>query len=129
MPSNHLHADPMRAEVLARVAEFPGLAGKFAPVDKVKDLYRRVQQSPEGFRLENLLIEMRVGLKVGAADAARIPATGPVVVLANHPYGVLDGAVLAVLLTRTRPDVKVLTNFLLADVPELRSHCIFVDPF
>jgi putative hemolysin len=129
MPSNHLHTDPMRAVVLARIADFSGLAVKFAPVDKVRDLYRRVQQSPEGFRLESLLIEMRVGLKVGAADAARIPATGPVVVLANHPYGVLDGAVLAVLLTRTRPDVKVLTNFLLADVPELRSHCIFVDPF
>jgi putative hemolysin len=34
-----------------------------------------------------------------------------------------------VLLTRVRPDVKVLTNFLLADIPELRQHCIFVDPF
>src|SRR5580700_6932778 len=129
MPSNHLHADPTQTEVLARVAEFPGLARRFAPVGKVRELYRRVQQSPEGFRLENLLAEMRVGLSVGAADQARIPATGPVVVVANHPYGVLDGAILTVLLTRVRPDVKVLTNFLLADVPELQRHCIFVDPF
>ena len=129
MPSDHLHTRPVRSEVLARVADFPGLAGKFASVAKVRDLYRRVQQSPEGFRLENLLIEMRVGLQVGAADQARIPATGPVVVVANHPYGMLDGAILTVLLTRVRPDVKVLTNFLLADVPELQRHCIFVDPF
>jgi len=129
MPPDYLHNDPTRAEVLARIVEFPGFAGKLAPVNKVRDLYRRVQQSPEGFRLENLLIEMRVGLKVGESDAARIPATGPVVVVANHPYGVLDGAVLAVMLTRVRPDVKVLTNFLLADVPELQAHCIFVDPF
>lgn len=129
MPSDHLHTDPMRAEVLARVADFPGWAGRFAPVDKVRDLCRRVQQLPEGFRLENLLIEMRVWLKVNATDAARIPTTGPVVVVANHPYGMLDGALLTVLLTRVRPDVKVLTNFLLADVPELQSNCIFVDPF
>jgi putative hemolysin len=129
MPLDHLHADRTQAGVLARVADFPGLAGKFAPLNKVRDLYRRVQQSPEGFRLENLLIEMRVGLQVGAADESRIPATGPVVVVANHPYGMLDGAILAVLLTRVRPDVKVLTNFLLADVPELQKHCIFVDPF
>ena len=129
MPSHHLHTDPAQAEVLARVAQFPGLAGKFAPVGKVRDLYRRVQRSPEGFRLESLLAEMRVGLRVGAADEARIPASGPVVVVANHPYGVLDGAILALLLTRVRPDVKVLTNFLLADVPELQRHCIFVDPF
>ena len=129
MLSDHLHTDPTQPEVLARVAEFSGLAGKFAPVGKVRDLYRRVQQSPEGFRLENLLAEMRVRLQVGEVDQARIPATGPVVVVANHPYGMLDGAILTVLLTRVRPDMKVLTNFLLSDVPELRKHCIFVDPF
>jgi putative hemolysin len=129
MPSDHLHTEPSQPEVLARVAEFPGLTGKFAPVGKVRDLYRRVQQSPEGFRLENLLAEMRVGLQIGEADQARIPSSGPVVVVANHPYGMLDGAILTVLLTRVRPDVKVLTNFLLSDVPELQRHCIFVDPF
>jgi putative hemolysin len=75
------------------------------------------------------LSEMRVDLRIDAADSARIPAQGPVVVVANHPYGMLDGAVLAVLLTRVRPDVKVMTNYLLRDVPELAEHCIFVDPF
>ncbi len=129
MPSQHLHEDPAQAEALARVAQFPGWAGKLAPVGKVRDLYRRVRRLPEGFRLESLLAEMRVGLRVAAADEARIPASGPVVVVANHPHGVLDGAILTVLLTRVRPDVKVLTNFLLADVPELQRHCIFVDPF
>ena len=129
MPSNQLHADPAQSGVLARLAEFPGLAGKFAPVGRVRDLYRRVQRTPEGFRLESLLTEMRVDLRVAADDQARIPPSGPVVVVANHPYGVLDGAILAVLLTRSRPDVKVLTNFLLADIPELQQHCIFVDPF
>lgn len=119
----------MPPEVLSRVADFPGLAAKLAPVGKVRDLYRRVRQSPEGFQLESMLEEMRVGLRLDAADQARIPTSGPVVVVANHPYGMLDGAILTVLLTRVRPDVKVLTNFLLGDVPELEQHCIFVDPF
>ena len=105
------------------------MAGRFLQLDRVRDLYLRVQQSPEGFGLERLLAEMRVELGVNAADAARIPAAGPVVVVSNHPFGMLDGAVLAVLLTRVRPDVKVMTNYLLRDVPELAQHCIFVDPF
>ena len=132
MPSNQSHGEETRAEVSSHVAEFPGiptLAEKFIPVDKVRDLYRRVRQHPEGFGLQNLLAEMRVELRVDAADLGRIPACGPVVVVANHPLGMLDGAVLAVLLTRVRADVKVMTNYLLRDVPELAQHCIFVDPF
>jgi putative hemolysin len=114
--------------VLSRAGEFPGLGAKFAPIGKVRELYRRVQDLPDGFCLDNLLEQMRIRLRVDAADQERIPASGPVVVVANHPYGVLDGAILTVLLTRVRPDVKVLTNSLLADVPELERHCIFVDP-
>jgi putative hemolysin len=132
MPSNQLHGEGTRPEVLAHVAGFPGipvLAEKFVPVEKVRELYRRVQRSPEGFGLENLLAEMQVELRVDAADAARIPSKGPVVVVANHPFGMLDGALLAVLLARVRPDVKVMTNYLLRDVPELAQHCIFVDSF
>ena len=132
MPSNQVHPQETPVEVLRHIAAFPGVpsfAEKFIRVDKVRELYRRVQLSPEGFGLENLLSAMRVELRVDAADAARIPATGPVVVVANHPFGMLDGAMLAVLLTRVRPDVKVMTNYLLRDVPELARHCIFVDPF
>jgi putative hemolysin len=129
MPSIQVDEGRAAADVLSRVAEFPGLAGKLAPVGRVRELYRRVRQSSDGFRLENLLAEMRVELRVDAADSARIPALGPVVVVANHPFGVLDGAILTVLLTRVRSDVKVMTNSLLSDVRELNRHCIFVDPF
>jgi putative hemolysin len=129
MPANQVHTDPLPPSVLSRIAEVPGLAAQFAPVGKVRDLYQRVRQAPDGFRIETLLHEMRIGLRVDAADQSRIPASGPVVVVANHPYGMLDGAILTALLTRVRPDVKVLTNFLLADIPELQQHCIFVDPF
>src|SRR3954468_5688528 len=129
MPSQQLHSSDARPEVLSRVAHFSSLAGKLAPAGKVRDLYRRVQRSPHGFRLENLLAEMRIDLQIHAADYARVPAAGPVVVVANHPHGVLDGAILTVLLTRVRPDVKVLTNYLLPDLPELQRNCIFVDPF
>ena len=131
MPENQLHGEERSADVLSHVAEsgIPALAERFIPVGRVRELYHRVRQSSEGFGLEGLLTEMRVELRVDPADLARIPAAGPVVVVANHPFGMLDGAVLAVLLTRVRPDVKVMTNHLLRDVPELARHCIFVDPF
>lgn len=59
----------------------------------------------------------------------QIPQEGPVVVVANHPYGGLEGIVLAHLLRQVRPDCKLLVNFLLARFSVLNQMFISVDPF
>src|SRR5271157_5397187 len=107
----------------------PAFAGKFIPMGQARELYQRVSTAPPGFWLQALLSEMKVKLEVQPADLERIPVKGPLVAVANHPFGVLDGAALAVLLSRVRSDVKILTNSLLEGIPQLHSHCIFVDPF
>lgn len=107
----------------------PGFAGKVIPIEEARELYERVRSAPQGFRLEALLSEMQVALQLQPADLERIPTKGPLVAVANHPFGVLDGAALGVLLSRVRPDVRVMTNSLLDGIPELHQHCIFVDPF
>jgi len=107
----------------------PGFAGKFIPMQQARELYQRVRAAPPGFRLEALLAEMKINFEVQLSDLDRIPVKGPLVAVANHPFGVLDGAALAVLLSRARPDVKILTNSMLESIPELHEHCIFVDPF
>ena len=125
-------ADDEEPGVLTEPPLLPGLpafAGKFIPMEQARELYLRVRTAPQGFRLEALLAEMKIKLEVQPADLERIPAKGPLVAVANHPFGVLDGASLAVLLSRVRPDVKLLTNSLLEGIPELHEHCIFVDPF
>jgi putative hemolysin len=99
------------------------------PSERLRELYHRALEPVNRSILENVLAEMRVEFAVSDADLARIPETGPAVVTSNHPFGLLDGAVLGALLLRVRPDVKVLTNFLLSGIPELHEYCIFVDPF
>jgi len=108
---------------------FQRLIQRLMPLERVRDLYRRAQRPTSRSILENVLSEMRVECRISGSDLARIPTTGPVVVTANHPFGLLDGAVLGALLSRVRSDVKILTNFLLAEIPEMDEHCIFVDPF
>jgi putative hemolysin len=110
------------------LAGLPPFASKFLPLKQAQDLYERARSRSGLSILENLLREMEVEMQVEAADLQRIPKGGPVVVVSNHPYGMLDGAVLGVLLARVRPDVKVMTTFLLEGVPELEPCCIFVDP-
>jgi putative hemolysin len=78
---------------------------------------------------DRFLAELGVEYSCVESELARIPCTGPVVIVANHPFGMLEGPVLGAMLGRVRGDVKFLANSLLAGVPELREVVIPVDPF
>ncbi len=71
---------------------------------------------------------MGITLETPADEIARIPATGPVIVVANHPHGLVDGMVLAELIGRVRTDYKILTRSLLTGIPEIEQFMIPV-PF
>jgi putative hemolysin len=88
-----------------------------------------MDQAGDGSVFSRMLRALNVQYNVSDADVERIPTKGGLLVVANHPFGILDGVMLADILLRVRPDVKILTNRLLAQVPWLTAHCIFVDPF
>jgi putative hemolysin len=63
------------------------------------------------------------------AGEERIPHSGPLVVVANHPFGALDGLLLLDVLGRARHDARLLGNRWLAVLPELRAQLLTVDVF
>ncbi len=58
----------------------------------------------------------------------RIPATGPLIVVANHPHGMTDGLVMAELIGRKRDDFLVLTRSLISGIKEIKQFMLPV-PF
>jgi putative hemolysin len=71
-----------------------------------------------------------MGIRIDTPDdeIARIPATGPVVMVANHPHGLVDGMIMAEMVSRVRPDFRILTRSLLSGIPEIEEFMIPV-PF
>lgn len=57
----------------------------------------------------------------------RWPKAGPLVVVANHPFGVLDGLIVCHLVSKVRGDFRVLTNSVLYRAEEIRSFLLPVD--
>ncbi|MDR2845547.1 MAG: lysophospholipid acyltransferase family protein [Puniceicoccales bacterium] len=62
-------------------------------------------------------------------DLARIPKTGPLFVVANHAFGGADGILLSALLSRARPDFKLLANSLLCHMEGIGPWMFPVNPF
>ncbi len=51
-----------------------------------------------------------LSLDVVGGDLAHIPANGPLIVISNHPYGILDGLMMGHLLDAIRGDFRILAN-------------------
>ncbi len=71
---------------------------------------------------------MGIRIDTPPEEIAHIPATGPVVIVSNHPHGLVDGMILCELVNRVRSDFKILTRSLLTGIPEVEMFMIPV-PF
>lgn len=120
--------DPMRRKMFSVVG---GAIEKMLAIDKINQIYFSAAENRtnDDHFADRVLDSMQVDYEVGDNDISRIPKTGPVVVVANHPFGGLEGLILASLLKSARSDVKLMANFLLERIPDLRDVFIFVDPF
>ena len=69
-----------------------------------------------------------IELLTSESEISRIPKKGPLVIVANHPHGLVDGMVLAELIGTVRTDYKILTRSLLTGVKQIDQFMIPV-PF
>ncbi|MGO3909921.1 lysophospholipid acyltransferase family protein [Huaxiibacter chinensis] len=77
--------------------------------------------------VEQVLDHLDISCTLASHDLEQIPEHGPLVIMANHPTGTLDGLALLYAVSRVRRDVKVVTNRMLTHLEPLSSLFIPVD--
>ena len=115
--------DPIFKRGLIRLIE------KLTGQPKLKRLYLDVQRArrPGESFWAGAVRALGLDVRYDRGALMALPQNGPLVVVANHPYGVLDGIVIAWLVEQRRGDFLVLTNAVLQRAPEVRDYVLPID--
>lgn len=100
-------------------------------VNRLNRLYleRRDQEYADLNFFDAALKTLNATYQLDPEDLQRIPKSGPIICVANHPYGGVDGIILGSILASARPDTKLLVNFMLNAFEDIRDWTIEVNPF
>lgn len=72
---------------------------------------------------------MGIDIQTPAEQLANIPKTGPTVLVANHPHGMIDGMILADVIGRVRDDYRILTRSILTGIDKSAASYMIPVPF
>lgn len=96
---------------------------------KLNKIYEQIA-SKEGIEfIDEIIRILEFKIEFDENELKRVPEKGPFIVVANHPLGGFDGLLLVKYLSKVRPDVKVIGNFLLQKVDPVAGFFISDNPF
>lgn len=122
------YADPSQPWLQRRIIRtIEACTGKFRLWRLYQKYHNRHKaEQDEGFWKEALKL-LQIDLHFDAAKLKKIPKNEPLVIVANHPYGVLDGLAIGYIASHIRSEYRVLTNSVLCKAEEIENHVLPVD--
>ncbi|PIE50367.1 MAG: glycerol acyltransferase [Flavobacteriales bacterium] len=98
-------------------------------INKVNALYDKIKDKEGQDFFEAFVKERDLSYVVFEEDIAKIPKEGAFILVANHPLGAIDGVLMTKILSKVRPDFKVMGNFLLEKIKPMQPFVVPVNPF
>jgi putative hemolysin len=105
------------------------LLSSVTKLTKLNDLYDRIRANKGTAFIEAFFQELQITIQLNEEELQFIPETGGCVIVCNHPFGAIDGLALIQQIEKRRPDLKVMANFLLEEIPEIAPYFFSVNPF
>jgi len=115
--------DPIHRKALIRSIEF--VSGQ----PYLYNIYREYQKNPDRWNSfwDGCVDLLQLDVDFDEEKIKKIPSEGPLMIIANHPFGVLDGLVICWLTSKIRSEFKVLTHSLLLRASETKDFLLPID--
>ena len=98
-------------------------------INRINKLYDEVSHFRGMEFIDALIDKLQLEFEVSEEELAKIPADGAFITVSNHPFGGIDGMLLVKILGDKRPDIKVMSNFILNKIEPVSDYMLPVNPF
>jgi putative hemolysin len=102
---------------------------KLLKLTNINEAYEHIENKSGLVFIDEILKEFQIQYQISESDLANIPKSEPFILIANHPYGGIDGIILSAVISKVRQDFKMVANYLLQQIPQVSEHIIAVNPF
>ena len=95
-------------------------------LQKIYDDFSKNNTNPRYF-WRGILEAMDIEVIDNSTEGIKIPPKGPLLMIANHPFGIIDGLIMCSLAANVRDDFKIITHETLQFIPELDKYILPID--
>lgn len=85
------------------------------------------ENRPDEYFWRDALERLNITLKLRKEGEIDIPKTGRLLIIANHPFGVIDGVALCAMVSAVRPDYRIITHRVLRQAPAVMDNILPID--
>ncbi len=103
----------------AMIRTMENLTGRIRLIKRAKGYERDVAEGRDFWQV--MVDRYGLSLDVVGGSLANIPREGPLILIANHPYGILDGLMMGHILSQTRGDFRILANSVFRKAEDLNK--------
>jgi len=98
-------------------------------IKKLNKLYEELSHHRGMDFIDALIDRLQLEYEIREEELAKIPKEGAFITVSNHPFGGIDGMLLVKVLSKYRPDIKVMSNFVLNKIEPVSEYMLPVNPF
>lgn len=98
-------------------------------INKLNKLYEEISHLRGMDFIDALIEKLKLEYEVSEDELAQIPKDGAFITVSNHPFGGIDGMLLVKILSKVRPDIRVMSNFVLNKIEPVSEYMLPVNPF